>query len=430
MKFSISGDIYPIMQSIKNALYPFAYLCAYIVLAFILFLITCYGITGNSIKSQSLLLIAIIIPIGVVKFIQKTRRRPVTLGQEIKTHLILPPWASHFIRVIAWLFFVLLGFDLLIQVTLYSSVTYVYEKGIQVPLPGETSIRGLEGYGITHYNAHGEISTPFDDGTSVVVLGDSITEALQVPDNEKYVSVAETTVRQKGLTFNFHNLGKARMSIPYYISMQPEIEEQYHPEYLVIQLSPQDFVGADGGDSFNPAQSNYFEVLSDGKLEIKHQDDEYVQPWKYRLPEIVKYGRERASLIIGNLKTQNTAPAYYRVGQSEVITSKARLEQQLALLSEAYKTKKLIILLIAETPKIVQSKLVFEDPQYAKLRQAAQSIPDWQVIDTEAEFSNLINQGHFPRGFSNTTPSIGHLNSYGHQVVGKLLANKIEEMYK
>ena len=80
--------------------------------------------------------------------------------------------------------------------------------------PKGTIVRwGKEGFGTTRYSGDGEIATPFDEGMEVPVLGDSHTEAWQVDDRDKYVSIAETLLWQRHLRVNLRNLGLGGLSL-------------------------------------------------------------------------------------------------------------------------------------------------------------------------------------------------------------------------
>ena len=46
------------------------------------------------------------------------------------------------------------------------------------------------------------------------------------------------------------------------------------------------------------------------------------------------------------------------------------------------------------------------------------------------EFQKLASTGRLPRGFFNGTPGSGHLNKYGNEIVGQLLAKSIEQVFK
>jgi len=69
----------------------------------------------------------------------------------------------------------------------------------------------------------------------VVVIGDSHTEALQVDDAAKFVSVAETELRRRWQLIDLDNLGFSGR-IADYIRLGPAVMSRYRPVAVVIQL--------------------------------------------------------------------------------------------------------------------------------------------------------------------------------------------------
>ena len=138
----------------------------------------------------------------------------------------------------------------------------------KVPVTGTRVLWGTEGYGRTDYVRDGEIATPFETGGVVVVLGDSHTEALQVDDAAKFVSVAETELRRRGRLFDPRNLGFSGGTMADYVQLGPSIMSRYHPAVLVIQLSSADF----GPETFDSSHVNHFAREPDGSLRLVHLD--------------------------------------------------------------------------------------------------------------------------------------------------------------
>ena len=58
----------------------------------------------------------------------------------------------------------------------------------------------VRNYAVRRANSRGN-TDPFQGGDNILVLGDSFTEALQVPNDQKFVSVAEIILRQGWLQF-------------------------------------------------------------------------------------------------------------------------------------------------------------------------------------------------------------------------------------
>jgi hypothetical protein len=106
----------------------------------------------------------------------------------------------------------------------------------------------------------------------------------------------------------------------------------------------------------------------------------------------------------------------------------AKLEEQLRLLKETYSGSKVILLLLPFSPNIDQDRLNFEDPEYLKLIHSAEQVGGFYIINPQVEFDQLVEQGHLPRGFMNSLPGQGHLNVFGHRIIGELLAKKILEI--
>lgn len=118
----------------------------------------------------------------------------------------------------------------------------------KVPMRGTHVLWGTEGYGRTAYSGNGEIATPFTGGPSVVVIGDSHTEALQVDDAAKFISVAETELRRRGQLLDLHNVGFSGGTIAAYVGLGPAVMSRYRPVAVVMQLSSEDF-GAETSDA-------------------------------------------------------------------------------------------------------------------------------------------------------------------------------------
>ncbi len=327
----------------------------------------------------------------------------------------------------------------LCELALRAIVIYAPEKTFEtgwgdVPLQGSRQVAGTEGYGVTHYLAHGEIVTPWEGGgTPVVAIGDSHTEALQVSDGMKFVSLAEARLRSKGVLVNLHNLGRNSLGISDYVFLAPLIRQDYGPQVVVFQLSAEDFWGEEGGDSFNRQHRSYFVETDAGDLELLH-NDQHFQPNLYtRLTSqwmLYAYGRERWGKIAEKFGAGHGAAGQPRPApaNSEKILPVARLADQLKLLKEAYAGTKIILLLLPFSPQIEQGALNFDDPEYLKILNSAEDVGGFYIVDPRREFNRLAWQGRLPRGFMNSLPGKGHLNEFGHAIVAELLAEKIMEI--
>lgn len=337
------------------------------------------------------------------------------------------------LKAAAWVLVMLVFFELILQAAVMRNPVMSYEQdwGV-VPIAGATRFLGSEGYGITHYLSHGEEATPFDDGDiSVVVLGDSFTEALQVLDIEKFVSQAELELRSDGQMVNLHNMGKSGNCIPDYIYFAPIIEQYYNPEIIVVQLNPQDFEAE--GDAFKPNRQNHFVVNGNGDLEIHHENRTAKTALYQKLISriiLVSYGWQRWHLLTDGINESLNPDDQLSssLESNNPIHPEIKYDEQLHLLQEAYPGVDVIILVLPYSPKFDGNSLVFIDVEYQKLLESAKRVDGFYIIDPKSELDRVAEEGALPRGFNNSVPGSGHFNTIGHGILGKLLAGKILEI--
>ena len=135
-----------------------------------------------------------------------------------------------------------------------------------IPAVHAVILWGKEGYALTQYEKWGEIRTPHHDGkkdNDVIILGDSQTEGLQVGDDYKFTSVAETVLRQDGYDVDLHNMGRSGLAMADYVSWIPPYQALYRSKVIVVQLTENDFI-----ESFHMGQFNYFVTADNEKIDI------------------------------------------------------------------------------------------------------------------------------------------------------------------
>jgi len=299
----------------------------------------------------------------------------------------------------------------------------------KVPMRGTHVLWGTEGYGRTAYSGNGEIATPFTGRPSVVVIGDSHTEALQVDDAAKFVSVAETELRRRGQVFDLHNLGFSGGTIADYVRLGPAVMSRYRPVAVVIQLSPEDF----GAETFEADHLNRFEKESDGALRLVHRDLGVGSPSlgarvKHAFA-LVNYSELRFLRIAERRAHAASAPG----AESDAAPAQAlqwdTVPRELGLLRQAYPDVPVILLLLPFVPRVQTGTVITDDPDYQRLlatiRSTIHGYSGWQVLDPLSAFQSLAERRMLPRGFANSRPGTGHLNTIGHRVVGHLLADAL-----
>lgn len=297
-----------------------------------------------------------------------------------------------------------------------------------VPVNNAVTIWGIEGFGVTHFLSNGEIYTPHQSGASVVVLGDSFTQALQVSDNQKYVSVAENILYGREMKMDLHNLGAPGSSIADYVYKAPFIIKKYSPDVVVVQLSTSDFA-----ESLDVSRQNYF-VHSGMSLELVHNENYFVFDLNfqnmirstglgslavYKLTPIVK--EQRARLAV----TNQPQPVSPRVMHNDL--NPREIEIQINSLKDAYPNIELVFLVIPNIPVVQDGILIWNSESDNSLIEVLDGIFNLPLLYPRDGFVELYTaHKKFPRGFFNTLPNNGHLNSDGNFAVGVALADYLE----
>lgn len=329
---------------------------------------------------------------------------------------------------------VLLLFEVFIRLFVYGTgPKYVFDPDLGYANgAGTTIFNGVEGFGTVHFIADGEIATPYSEGKDVVVLGDSHTIAVQVNDTKNYASVAEELLHKEGYSLDLHNYGVMGNRMPDYIYLASDVKQRYHPKILVVQLSVDDF----WGNSFDPNQPSYFAVASDGSLIIKHnvpirKHIAFVESLN-QFSALTNYAYERLFRMSNQIVRQKgNADNNYNIvlhQPKQVDTDLVKME--LRALIEAYPGIPIIIVMLPSTPRIQNSDILFQETDYQVVIEIIQSITGLYLVNPSLLFNNLVSEGKFPRGFSNTAPGISHLNEDGHRIVGQLLAQALEKIVR
>ncbi len=344
---------------------------------------------------------------------------------------------SFFIKFCAWLLLFLIILELFTRGFIIKAPLQQHIPGLGVvPVNNSINVWGVEGYGITHYLSNGEIYTPYQSGKAVVILGDSFTEALQVHDSEKYVSVAEARLQDSGNNLDLHNLGLSGRSIADYVYIAPFIKRLYSPEVVIVQLASNDFT-----ESLNSSRQNYF-MHKDSSLNLVHNSDYFTFDLDlqnslrlsslgslliYKLTPVVKEQRLR-------IATANQIPEQIP-GQLPAVSSSGlntyEIEMQLDALKNAYDTVNLVILVIPNVPVIQGGGVALNNDDEEFLTGTINEIDNLSLLYPRDEFVELyISHDKFPRGFFNSLPDSGHLNIDGNFVLGIALADYLSELMK
>lgn len=342
--------------------------------------------------------------------------------------------SSYLIKFLTWMLVFLTVLEIFIQSFVIKLPFQHFVSGLgYVPVDNAVTVWGVEGYGITHYLSYGEISTPYSGpGTSVLVLGDSYTEALQVHDDQKFVSVAERILHERGVNMDLHNLGASGRSLADYVYIAPFVIKEFSPDIIVVQLSGNDF-----DESLDPSRENYF-VISETSIELAHNEDHFLVNQDLRnlirLSGISTLARYKLSPIIQEQRERLASGDDREHGDSEILFSDLKpheMEMQISALRDAYPDAELVFLVIPRLPFVQGNEFVWESIDDDFVVNTMKSFLDEPILyPREVFFELYIGKTKFSRGFTNTLPNSGHLNSDGNFAIGLALADYLESITK
>ena len=89
---------------------------------------------------------------------------------------------------------------------------------------------------------------PSEDTLRIAVVGDSVTESLQVPDKETFIRQAESQLNQDGQAIELLNLGLAGATIAVSAARIDHLVLAQKPGFIVLFLSASGFLSAAPGD--------------------------------------------------------------------------------------------------------------------------------------------------------------------------------------
>jgi hypothetical protein len=271
---------------------------------------------------------------------------------------------------------------------------------------------GLQGFGITHYVAAGEIATPFNEGPDIVVIGDSRTEAWQVDDDQKYVSLAEKLLWRRGRRVNLRNLGVGGLSMADDAYRAADIGSRHpRPSAVVLQLSDTSFE-----HSYDTSAANYFRPRDDGSLELIHRHDgPLILPWWRRVVLFFYADQRWKKLTRGHAQD---APAERPKPEQVARSASMQIQAFRERLGDIP-----VVILRAPDPPYVHAEGA---PVSIALQAVRQTVP-WPIVDPGERMAALRTQIHRdPATFFNDLPLADHYNRYGNAVLGEMLADEIE----
>ena len=260
----------------------------------------------------------------------------------------------------------------------------------------------------------------------IAIWGDSVVEALQVPDKNKMAQQLSDMFAQTGhLVLGFaiahseNSLADYIVDLRKYEALIPKIASHY---IVMCDLKDDTLPNRNirtGRSEF--VYDNGFRLIeSENRVRYQHL---YNQLGKYNLRMASyffgKVTRYQVRLPWNRQKTVNTnksikEPAYNKLEAWDFILGELRKQS----------SKHITFLYIPYRPAILGGKVSFEDPQREDKELFAGLCRRHKIgfIDLAERFNDFFRMTNkFPTGFANTFPGRGHLNVDGHRIVAEAI---------
>ena len=285
-----------------------------------------------------------------------------------------------------------------------------------------------EGNGEGHWRARGVRSDPAPaSGPPLLVLGDSLTEAMHVDDAQTYCSRLSVALARAGHPTAILNAGIAGVAIARYVALAEAYKATFHPHWTVVQLDSTDLT-----DAWALSDSHFVRSSPDGPLRVVAMTP---MGQGGRLRQLVRRMRAQSALLqnavlqLGALATDWTAWHPFHNGEappreSSLPASSSPVEEELSALVTAFDGR--VTLLFIPAPDQPGH------PDEASLEERA--VMDacakrgWSCPQLRPAFTAMTKLGRSPRGFANSGYDIGHFNIEGHATIAGVLERELERL--
>lgn len=303
-------------------------------------------------------------------------------------------------------------------------------------------VRGEEGWSAFVTDSRGFNNDDMDVPVDVLVIGDSMTEALQVPRHANFVSQTAHLLSGTQPQIRIYNAGHSGLGLADYLVQASGLTRTFQPKVIVVVFTWKDF----GSDATETSQRNFLALDSDSWLlrgqpvvarKTKGLKARTLEDLNKIFP-LVKLTTERVgdSTFAQAWGERNPfLPASIPLSPPPKDYPRAGLASWgVARLKDCF-GESTVVLFIREAPRLgtphAYQRETPEDQQVASELATACQEQGLVFIDTNESFQVLsLTEHRFPRGLSNSSPDDGHLNEAGHKAVASVLAPALLEVLK
>jgi hypothetical protein len=294
--------------------------------------------------------------------------------------------------------------------------------------PNSTIFHTSEGRAINTLNSMGFNDDDPDinsEKTHILVLGDSLTQALQVPQAENFTSIAEAMAP----CLDFYNAGRSGLSPIYYPTVLTRVTKSVTSELVVVVVT--------ASDVSDIKKSNY-KIITDKSG--KHIIDLYfkAEPMtslRIKLDPFLR-GSALASYLMNRVKAllinNNISGTTTDKGGAEISDADEKLIHEILIyLFESMNSKTPIAILYIPTMEYganrVASATKFSD-EFEHLINDSTRVVGIPFLSTKAYMKASYHENGQPgNGFSNNNILGGHLNKLGHHATALALLELVAD---
>jgi hypothetical protein len=296
----------------------------------------------------------------------------------------------------------------------------IYKKG--------TYIQGTEGYSRSKINSLGmrsnEITKKGKNEIRILALGDSYTEAFQVDESNTYTQILEEELKSKtSKKLNVINAGRSGGSPAHYIHLSNFYNKNINQDYTIIQLNDDDFKV----DMLDTTR-NFYVIKDENEnfITVFNRNFQSANVLLQKFPQF-KGLLEFSVLRVGADKAQKLLSSPTEVvSKSSVVTSGDDSDENDLLVKWTVESlkKKYSNVVIVYLPTINYEDIKNSKPtDIEKLLEKYCDLNEVGVINMRQHYIDYYSRFKTPsNGFNNTAPGSGHINKWGHRLVGEQLA--------
>lgn len=278
-----------------------------------------------------------------------------------------------------------------------------------------------EGFARSHMNSLGmrgpELAPKQPGEVRILVVGDSLTQALHVPDEETFCErLRARLTRSLGRPVSVVNAGRPGASVAFYLHLAAYYTATVAPDYTILQLDDSDFAeeAFDATKSFRvvPRGGDFETVMHPGAL------DPALRRVSGAFPSIAALSQVEG-LVGFSISRQAVQKLAMRMPDSNAKATNAAhhdglVRWALPRLAAAYPRP--TVLYLPTTGARRTETLVAEVAR-------AQGLP---LVTMRREFWQADAASRPPFGFPNSGFGRGHLNAHGHALVSTKLGDDLE----